>query len=481
MAAAEPHLDKSAKPVDQAGPDEGPGNPRFLQEQFFAEPLSPLVFRSGRPFGEAGDTGDSQSVEFPAPGALAGALRNAWCDATGYQPRAADNLISTLAVHGPLYCTRKDEAFPELWLPAPADARMLRGAPGKTDKYVRLRPAASESADDGCDLPHGLLPVWARATDTLHDPPPWWRASTVANWLGSGNAPQVGEAFSRQALAQAARTHIAVDAGRQAVNGALFRTRALDFTEPAPGARRPGDGQPGLWLRVRWPEKLKRPIAGAPDVADGLSRMAGHVWRLGADGALVAFHPLGAAGTDCPEENRGVNGPAFDPQRPFLPLAKRLENLGKGDILRMLLVTPACYARNGWYPDGLQPDDDQRLVGCLVGMPKGWKLRLVAAAVGRFETQGSLKHRRLDAGRADLAQRAGLVKPAEPWGRPSKAGQLLRLVPAGSMYWLEVLEIGDPLDWKGWYARMLEPSCRAEHARDGYGLAIYARQPPPES
>lgn len=427
-----------------------------IQEaNFFLEPLSPLVFRSGLPFGEVGDTGSAAGPDFPLPGMIAGALRNAWCDATSYLPRAEDNLISTLAVHGPLRCTRKDNEAPKLWLPAPADARMLSTPKGI--KLARLWPREA-CENNGCDLPHGLSMLRAVGDNELEPPPAWWSASAVATWLGAINVPCVGDNQSTLALPRAPRIHLAVDEDREAVDGALFKTSAIDFTEPATGG-----GQPGFWLRVRWPKTLKSPMPGAPSVADGLTKLAGQPWRVGADGGLAAFHRL--PDTIMTETATA----AYDPKQTFARLAAGLSELEVGDVIRMLLVTPACYMKNGWYPDGLRLADDsaQAPSGRLVGMPKNWVLRLVAAAVDRFQTQGSLKIRRLDSERAVGAN----------YKRPAKQGQLQRLVPAGSMYWLEVVQVGEPI--QNWNTLMLEPTCRAEYGRDGLGLAIYAKQPTP--
>ena len=98
---------------------------------FFIEPLSPLVLRSGRPFGVAGQTGAAAGPTTPLPGSMAGTLRAAWCAASGHRPLDQDSAIDRLHLHGPVQMTWPDTEpgalppQPRFWLPAPGVLRLL--------------------------------------------------------------------------------------------------------------------------------------------------------------------------------------------------------------------------------------------------------------------------------------------------------------------------------------------------------------------
>ena len=175
------------------------------------------------------------------------------------------------------------------------------------------------------------------------------------------------------------------------------------------------------------------------ELSEAVDGMGGRRGRVGADGRTSVYLPLPA------ERVGGLSCPAA--------LVNSLASVQVNSVLRLWLATPACYLRNGWYPDGLKPVDndngDQVLRGALVGMP-GWTFELVAAVVPRFATHAGAAMRRTD-GSPGFERRA-----------------LRRLAPAGSVYWLKVIAKGaDQL-----HTRWLQPTCYAEYARDGHGLAL---------
>jgi hypothetical protein len=410
----------------------------------FLQPFSPLVFRSGRPFGEADAGGGDSGLGLPLPATLAGTIRAAWCDATGHSRTEPDYLLNRMDVLGPLRCQRDSLGRLAHYLPAPADARLERPlVPGRSAMPRRLDPVALVS-DAGCDLPAGLAPMRPPPHhQSLDAVPAWWRAQDVAAWLAARDAPAgwTGRALPDPPLVP--RSHTGVDPNRQARTGSLYQSMGVDFS-----SARPATTQQGLWARVRVGRK---DAAACRDmdvrVIDGLqSRVFGRAWRLGADGgaALVEALPEGTAG----------------PDQPFAALAEALDNCGcpADTRIRMMLLTPACYARNGWYPDGLAPpapaDRDQPLEGRLAGMPPGWRLRLLSAAVGPYVPLGRLKASSLR-------------------GRQPGSG-LQRLAPAGSVYILQVVKQGPPFKWAD---LQLRSSCRPEYARDGFGLSVYALHP----
>lgn len=395
---------------------------------------SPLVFRSGRPFGVADGGGGGDSLAFPLPATTAGAVRAAWCDAAGHTHAVGhDPLVEKIHVRGPLRCTVSAAGVVEPWLPAPADAVLAEPEPRRWP-LLQLTPArdgegnVDVDVDPGCDLPFGLRPLRLAQQTPTSPAPDGWSLPALQSWLHRHDSARHGRPrVAGQPLAVDTRVHVAIGgADQRAIDRALFASQGIDFTLPA----KDSTGTQGLLLYVDAPESAKT----------GLCALAGRHGRLGADGRTVAYVELS------------------DHQPPTCArtLADQLDAVKAGDIVRLYLATPACFLRNGWYPDGLRPEardpdsDEQRLRGSLPGVD-GWRFELVAAAVGRFSTQ------------AGYAMRG---TASEPKGKP-----LRRLVPAGSVYWLRVLEkdaTATKLSERWWRS-----TCYVEFARDGHGLGLW--------
>ncbi len=397
---------------------------------YFLRPLSPLVFRSGRPFGQADAHGGGVGYDFPLPATVAGALRGAWVDALEHRLTANDQAMLDLEVHGALRARRAHSARGEtgpiqLFAPRPADAEYVAlDRRGGWDLQALV--PASAAMGGGCDLPNQLTPVMSDSLAQPVDGPTDWSLNALAQWLAC-DLGQLPGAQALGALPQAKRTHVAVDAGTlTSIESALFQSAGLDFDGAA--------AEEGLvaWLRSRRRE------------LDTSALDDRHV-RLGADGRCAALQALGPQALSAP-----VECPA--------PLADALDKLQAGDRFRLLLLTPACYLRNGWYPDGLKAGTAQvPIEGCLTSLQpprelgcKPWRLRLVAAALGPWQALAASK----------LRQPGGALGFTR---RP-----LRRLAPAGTVYWLEILECGcTPLS-QAW----MRSTCRTEYARDGLGLAL---------
>jgi hypothetical protein len=316
----------------------------------------------------------------------------------------------------------------------------------------------------GADLPNRLLPLqpqdgqWA---DLEPLAPVDWQLPAVVNWLNqTGGLPP--EVQTLPPLARGVRVHIALDEQRQARDGHFYCNEILDFSRPLDDRQQ---AMQGLWMRISAPCSLPK---NSPDLATALQRFSRDAWRLGADGGMAAWRPVDSA--------TGISVLKSLAQ----PLAEAArENRLAGRTLVLYLASPACFGRNGWYPDGFKPATDapaDSLQGSPVGFPAGWRFELSAAAVPGWQAQSNLK--RLH----DTAQPAALRKDAvgdtaptairrTPSEKNRRLGTLNRLVPAGSLYWLKVLEQGPAVDWD---ALMLTSCCRVEHARDGLGLALYA-------
>ena len=197
-------------------------------------PDSPLIFRTGRPFGAAGTVGDA-GYGFPMPATTAGALRAAWCDAAGpvHQPR--DKVLMHIHVRGPLRCSVV-RGEPTLWMPQPADALYYtHGERQLADRVARLQPGSLE-AGAGCDAPFGLQPLLPPLQAKFVDGPKWWNLAAMQAWL-SQHAPLKDKLAAHKVQGHVAvdhRTHVSIDTGSSLANdGGLFTSTGLDFTAPA--------------------------------------------------------------------------------------------------------------------------------------------------------------------------------------------------------------------------------------------------------
>ena len=437
------------QPSSSARPAKPPKHAPRQQQDFAVMPLSPLVFRSGRPFGGAGESSSAAGMTWPLPGTVAATVRTHLCAAAAYQPSPQDDFIHGLWVHGPLRCTwSAAQAAPDkqsdltLWLPKPANARQ-RPRAGDSAQTVRLTPKPWPKGC-GADMPNGLLPLQphdGRWADVESAGPGDWRLSDVVDWL-THRAGLPSAQRTLPPLVQGQRVHIALDQARQTKSGHLYINELLDFAPPLHG---PDRLQHGLWMRLSAPQALP---ANAPDLEAAMAQLGQGSWRLGADGGVASWRAT--------QSDRALT--ALQSLCQAMAIASGRAGL-VGKTLVLYLATPACFGRNGWYPDGLRPSAGDRsapspLIGRLEGFPLGWEFELLAAAVPGWQAQGSLKNPHHAPGQAK-----------------GRLGALTRLAPAGSMYWLKVRRQGPPVDWA---ALMLSPCCRVDHGRDGHGLALYA-------
>jgi CRISPR-associated protein (Cas_Cmr3) len=427
---------------------------------YFIRPQSPLVFRGGAPFGAVaegqGNQGES-GYRFPLPGTTAGALRAAWVDGARHSVGQHDQTLLNLHVHGALRAQRKaSEEGLTLYAPAPADARCAAREPGHWPVAARTPQPLLNGQE--CNLPFGLLPAQLPTDgnkESAHAPE-LWNLELLESWL----LQECDRVYTEQTCSQptqAVRQHVVIDPTTRAhVDQGFFETRGSDFYNTR------GDDGVLAWLHHNEPGDTATLLAGT-GVAD--RRMG----RFGADGRAASFEALApsalnaTAGLTCPEA-----------------LQEELDALQVGDWFRLLLITPACYLRNGWYPDGFKPcmasATEPTLQGNLMHLldygphtgpakqhrgsrqassaradSSGWNFRLRAACVPPWQPMAT-GAQRADDGSSSFTRRA-----------------LQRLAPAGTVYWFEILSKGSvkPLS-----SLWMQSTCREECARDGFGLAL---------
>jgi CRISPR-associated protein Cmr3 len=307
-----------------------------MMHDYLIVPQSPLVFRSGRPFG----AGSRDGANFPWPSSVAGMLRTQAMDERGWRPKLTEEQreeLLALAAAGPILARREGGRVMPM-LPKPADALLLLEKKGDDERkrYFRLRPGALP-AGCGCDLPQGLLPL-VLATEHKGKPqdgPAFWPLDELLRW-------RVGEEvafFEPDEPKPESRTHVAIDRESFAADsGRLFQTEGLDFSRRRRPNHRGFESTDWVYL-CRFAE-----APGPRMVAFGGERRQS--WLDKAEGA-----PLAA-----PDEY--------------------VKSVMATRRIALTLATPALFTR-GWKPAWADSGQD------VPGIP-GLRLRLKAAAVERW-------------------------------------------------------------------------------------------------
>jgi CRISPR-associated protein Cmr3 len=387
---------------------------------YLLRPKAPLLFRSGRPFGLR-----AESLPFPPPSAVAGALRGILFDAR--EEFKALERLDAVVVEGPLLARRAlDGTRTDLFFPKPADAVYFEDKNDAKTLLRRLRPEALEPGSGaGMDLPDGLWPLFLPPA-TEGKPcggPDFWRFDAMLAWLHGLNRALPKDEYDKSELPELGiqgppvdrRAHVAIMPDTlTAEEGALFESDRLDF-----GPRE----QAGAWDGNEY----------------GLLARCGETLPEG-------FFTLGGKGGLTYLEAQPQGWPADCPR----PLAQALAGQAG---LRLTLATPAYFGA-GWRPSWLSLVGDHwqgSPPGC-----KGLTLRLRAAALERWQPHS---------GWDLLAYRLARSKGAMP------ITPLRRLVPAGSVYWFSI-ETGSAEDAARLWLRSICDDDDGRARRDGFGLAL---------
>jgi CRISPR-associated protein Cmr3 len=371
---------------------------------YLFDPLSPLVLRTGRPFDN--QAGDPVSLDFPLPTTVAGAFRTTFGDYKNWIFSEKTNDLKRISVHGPLAVAIDGEELTPLF-PKPADAVYLRNAQQKTE-VCHLQP---ERLKDGeiTDLPHhNLNPVFLQKKGKFKPDcgSTWWSSEVFLKWLAEPSSMKTATALlGWSGPERELRTHVAID-GKTfgAEKSRLFQTEGMDFGS----CRRDGVCYGG-WHNRRY-------------------GLVANVGRENMDEIPTDFCRLGGEGRMCAIKSVAKAWPVLQGE-----LKKKIV---AAKTVRLILATPALFA-NGWKPGWLD--------GNLTGTPPGFpdiKLTLRSVVCPRWQ-------------------------PISGWDfKTRKTRAVRRMVPAGSVYWFDVVEGEEKLPdlW-------LQPINDAEQdGRDGFGL-----------
>lgn len=388
---------------------------------YLIEPLAPLVFRSGKPFGPQSG---ADTPLFPIPSSLAGLLRTVLADQQykGQPINDLSNQLRQTCVRGPLLARYDaDHTALQLLVAKPADAMYVDNN-GITE-VVRLLPTPLD-ADCGSDLRSDLLPVQIakKLKGKPKNGPQYWAMADFIRWQADETLDFKSlEENGLDSLPNEQRTHVAISNETFASDeGKLFQTSGLDFGAPRKLAEKD--------------QKEKTAYNGWQDTHLGFWAQSDA--QLNDD--LVTF------GGERRLSQLSAWPKTCDPTACNTQLAADVRAV-KG--IKLTLLTPAIFAK-GYLPAWLDPTS---LEGELPHSG-GLRVKLKACAIERWQAVSGF----------DLQ----LWKPKV----------MRKAVAAGAVYWFEVLsEVADTLPQSLWFAAVSDD---AQDQRDGFGMIFPAAWQP---
>lgn len=366
----------------------------------------PLIARDSRPFGFGQRM---HSLDWLRPSTVAGSLRTLLGKATG-GVFDADLIarLKSLSLAGPLPLRGKT-----LFVPAPKDILIRENKDGeKAERFVhRLFPQKLRDGE-GTDFGADKLPFMQEGANFKPAPTPaFWSMDVMTRWL-RGEEPSPIPPDPKE-----------LDEGMPYLAYPPKEDRIHVRIDSASGTAEEGMLFSSTGLDLRGADLALRLEDGQRHFDILLER-------------LDALHPCGGERRLLRwKREQDLDGLWSCPEG----VAERLSGLKPGKGLRLILATPARF-ESGWKPKWLAEKGTGTIPGTAV------KVRLVSAVTGRWEPLSGWSYE------------TGGPKP------------LSRLVPAGSVYFFEILE-GDGGQLVSLW---LEPISDDEEARnDGYGLALW--------
>lgn len=381
-------------------------------QDYHIVPHTPLLFRDGRPF-DAG--GIAETMPFPLPSTLAGAFRTAYGDQHEVDFSSNASELLNIPIAGPLLTATTTEACGKeqhrVLLPAPANGVCL----GNQNHAVihRLMPQTL-NVDEGTDLHSAegdLLPLFLN-TASQEKPyagaPAFWALAQMEKWL-LGECEEL-DAISAglSAIPTELRTHVKMqNSTLTAEPGRLFQTMGLDMGEQRlngdNGVARYGWTNQRLGFAIRSPESIEPTFR-----------------TVGGEGRLANIQPTDGLWPTC--------SPALE------------DALSNADAITLTLATPAIF-NNGWLPEWLA---HETLPGTSL------KLKLKAVANPRWQ-----------------AVSGWAMQPLNNDEKRMGARPVRRAVPAGSVYWFDVVG-GDKKEVPNLWLKSISD----QQSNDGFGLVL---------
>ncbi|XCN74082.1 MAG: type III-B CRISPR module-associated Cmr3 family protein [Candidatus Electrothrix aestuarii] len=404
---------------------------------YLFEPKSPLVFRTGRPFDQAGDP---VSLDFPLPSTLAGACRTAIGDVKGWDFAEKIQELKDTPVHGPLAALITEDGATQPLFPKPADAAYMREQGQKNAEVLHPRESPPDTWSDLQDKPGKDLELVYLPEDAEGKPVSgagWWNQTHLTNWLlGKGlPAETLPEDLGWSGPQQELRTHVQLESKTfAAATGQLFQTNNLSF---APGRLNKDENRHEGWGKEQYGL-----LAHLPN--DDLKETAQLFRRIGGEGRIAHMKQHAEGWPGIPEALTSALGK--------LEQGKELRGI------RLVLATPALFTY-GWRPGWIKDD----MIGCPPGFSEEDKyticLRLKAFITPRWEPVSGW----------DLVKNSqDNTEDKQDKKGKGAARAVRRMVPAGAVYWFEV-EQGHKHLPKLW----LQPiSDLPQDRNDGYGLVL---------
>lgn len=405
--------------------------------QNFALIVSPhdsVIARDGRPFGNGLRM---RSLDWIYPSVLAGAFRTLIGEQSGgfaIDPTAYGKLtarLKSIAIAGPLPCIHPDTDKMELCLPSPLDVVVQRRS-DNTLVASGVRPFDLAGKPAGCDfLPElGLSPTMLPPGGG-HDVKPervpaFWSLARIEAWLlnAVGDSPLRDEARDWpdgyfDSPVRDRRVHVAIDeTSATSKDGMLFTTVGLDL--------------------------MRLNSAGSASATTPASAIAARIHTEDPDFqkklvALSEWSPIGGERRLARWSGRPLQ-PTSSIWSASAPVRAALGN--EPPYVRMVLATPALF-KSGWLPKWLHAEG-----GCLVGeVPStNTTVRLIGACVDRWTPVSGWDYE-------------------HPGPKPVR-----RLVPAGSVYFFEVVRGTATALADRWLTPISDDE---QDCRDGFGLAVW--------
>lgn len=301
-------------------------------------PRDPLIFGDGKSYSAApGER--SQSMPFPFPATLAGAVRTlAGTDAqTGKFDEAKISALKQMAVHGPILAQLDMNGSITDWLfPAPADALLVEEG-GQVKRYSLgpgSLPADSATNLDGLNL---MFPNQVVRHKVSSNAPRFWRWQAMKDWLNAASDGVVNpDTLGIKGLTREIRTHVRIDPQtKTGQDGMLFQTSGMEFLLTEQGQQK------------RWKQVLQLALAARTNAS--LNEGWG---SIGGERRVARWQVSGQGFPACPVEIK--------------------QKIVQQKHCRLVLATPAVFAQ-GYLPAWLL-------------QAFGAKAAVRAAACARYQT-----------------------------------------------------------------------------------------------